>query len=153
MRNSAADGVSRRSALDGLVAETAAGRLLPGVHRCLLRVETPRWPEGWTGAATTHRDDRGGLDADVAPRMPSVTKIMTATALLVLGDQGRCRLDDPTGRHLPSDVVDRFHDRQGAYGAGITSASAAGSHHRRSGCAEGLVERQGLSDALQFDGP
>ena len=113
MRNSAADGVSRRSALDGLVAETAAGRLLLGVHRCLLRVERPRWPEGWTGAATTHRDDRGGLDADVAFRMPSVTKMMTATALLVLGDQGRCRLDDPTGRHLPSDVVDRFHDRQG----------------------------------------
>jgi D-alanyl-D-alanine carboxypeptidase len=121
MSNSAADGVSRTAALDGLVAETAAGRLLPGVHRCLLRVETPRQPEGWTAAATTHRDDRGGLDADVAFRIASVTKMMTATALLVLADQGRCRLDDPTGRHLPSDVVDRFHDSQGrAYAAAIT---------------------------------
>jgi hypothetical protein len=54
------------------------------------------------------------LDAEVAFRIASVTKMMTATALLVLADQGRCQLDDPTGRHLPSEVVDRFHDRQGA---------------------------------------
>jgi D-alanyl-D-alanine carboxypeptidase len=121
MGNSAADGMSRRSALERVVTETAAGRLLLGVHRCLLRVETPRWPEGWTAAATSHRDDGGGLDAEVAFRIASVTKMMTATALLVLADQRRCRLDDPTGRYLPSDVVDRFRDRQGrAYGAAIT---------------------------------
>src|SRR6266540_1797808 len=121
MSNSAADGVSWTAALDGLVAETAAGRLLPGVHRCLLRVQTPRWPESWTAAATTHRDDRGGLDAEVAFRIASVTKMMTATALLVLADQGHCRLDDPTGRYLPSDLVDRFCDSTGRpYGAAIT---------------------------------
>ena len=57
MSNSAAGGVPWTSTLDGVVAETAAGRLLPGVHRCLLRVETPTWPEGWTRAATTHHDD------------------------------------------------------------------------------------------------
>ena len=121
MSNSAADGVPWTAALNGVVAETAAGRLLPGVHRCLLRVETPHRPEGWTAAATTHRDDRGRLDAEVAFRIASVTKMMTATALLALADQGRCRLDDPTGRYLPSDLVDRFHDSTGrAYAAAIT---------------------------------
>jgi CubicO group peptidase (beta-lactamase class C family) len=95
MSNSAADGVRWTSALDQVVAETAAGRLLPGVHRCLLRVETHRRPEGWTAAATTHRDDGGGLDAEVAFRIASVTKMMTATALLVLADQGRCRARRP----------------------------------------------------------
>jgi hypothetical protein len=85
-----------------------------GVHRCLLRVETPRWPEGRTWAATTHPDDRAGLDAGVAFRIASVTKMMTATALWVLADRGHCRLDDPAGRHLPSDVVDRFHDPRSA---------------------------------------
>jgi D-alanyl-D-alanine carboxypeptidase len=120
MSNSAADGVPWTAALNGVVAETAAGRLLPGVHRCLLRVETPRRPEGWTAAATTHPDDRGGLDAEVAFRIASVTKMMTATALLVLADEDRCQLDDPTGRYLPSDLVDRFHDRQGrAYAAAV----------------------------------
>jgi D-alanyl-D-alanine carboxypeptidase len=121
MRNSAADGAHWASALDEVVAETAADRVLPGVHRCLLRVETPHWPEGWTRAATTHRDDRGGLDPEVAFRIASVTKMMTATALLALADQGRCRLDDPTGRYLPSDLLDRFRDSQGrAYAAAIT---------------------------------
>jgi CubicO group peptidase (beta-lactamase class C family) len=80
MSNSAADDVSWTSALDGVVAETAAGRLLPGVHRCLLRVETPRQPEGWTGTATTHRNDHAGLDTEAASRIASVTKMMTATA-------------------------------------------------------------------------
>ena len=104
-----------------VVAETAAGRLLPGVRRCLLRVQTPRRPQGWTAAATTHPDDRAGLDTEVAFRIASVTKMMTATALLVLADQGRCRLEDPTGRYLPSDLLDRFRDSKGrAYGAAIT---------------------------------
>src|SRR6266540_2581369 len=94
MSNPAADGVRWTAALDRVVAETAAGRLLPGVHRCLLRVETPHRLEGWTGAATAH---------------------------LVLADQGHCRLDDPTGRYLPSDLVDRFCDSTGRpYGAAIT---------------------------------
>lgn len=57
----------------------------------------------------------------MAFRIASVTKMMTATALLVLADQGRCRLDDPTGRHLPRNLVDRFQDSKGrAYGAAIT---------------------------------
>ena len=115
------DGTGWTSALDGVVAETAAGRLLPGVHRCLLRIETSRRPEGWIGTATTHRDDPAGLDAEVAFRIASVTKMMTATALLVLADQGRCQLDDPTGRYLPRDIVDRFHDSTGrAYAAAVT---------------------------------
>jgi hypothetical protein len=49
MSNSAADGVPWTAALDEVVAETAAGGLLPGVHRCLLRVETPHWPEAGPG--------------------------------------------------------------------------------------------------------
>ena len=82
--------------------------------------DAPR-PQGWTGAATTHRDDRGGLDTEVAFRIARVTKMVTATALPVLADQGHCRLDDPTGRYLPSDVVDRFRDHQGrAYAGAVT---------------------------------
>jgi D-alanyl-D-alanine carboxypeptidase len=121
MSNSAAEGARWAPALDEVVAETAAGRLLPGVHRCLLRVEIPQQPEGWTAAATTHPDDRGGLDPEVAFRIASVTKMMTATALLALADQGRCQLEDPTGRYLPSDLLDRFHDSTGRpYAAAIT---------------------------------
>jgi D-alanyl-D-alanine carboxypeptidase len=121
MSKSAANGVGWTSALARVVAETATGRLFPRVRRCLLRVETPWQPEGWTGAATTHPDDHDGLNPEVAFRIASVTKMMTATALLALADQGRCRLDDPTGRYLSGEVVDRFRDRTGrAYAAAIT---------------------------------
>jgi CubicO group peptidase (beta-lactamase class C family) len=87
--------LSTLSSLDELVTDTATGRLLPGVRRCLLWVETPRSPEAWTAAATT-RHDGESLDVDAAFRIASVTKMMTATALLLLADLGRCRLDDPT---------------------------------------------------------
>jgi D-alanyl-D-alanine carboxypeptidase len=117
----AGDGRSSASALDRLVAEVAAGRVIPGVNRCLLRVGTPGWTEAWTAAATTHPGDPDGLAVDAAFRIASVSKMMTATSLLALCDQGRCRLDDPTGRHLPGDVVDRFRDSGGRpYGAALT---------------------------------
>ena len=97
------------------------GIVIPGVRRCVLRIENPTWPGGWTAAATTHPDDRDGLDTDVAFRIASVTKLVTATALLALVDQGRCRLDDQTGQYLPGSVLDRFRDRQGRpYAAGLT---------------------------------
>ena len=65
--------LSATTALDRLVADTATGRFAPGVRRCVLRVENPTWPDGWTAAATTHRDDHNGLDADAAFRIASVT--------------------------------------------------------------------------------
>ena len=39
--------------------------------------------------------------------MSNSAAMMTATALLVLAGQGRCQLEDPTGRYLASDIVDR----------------------------------------------
>jgi hypothetical protein len=60
--NSAADGVRWTASLDGVVAETAAGRLLPGMHRCLLRVETPAGPNG----AGQHLA-KPGAEAQAAP--------------------------------------------------------------------------------------
>jgi D-alanyl-D-alanine carboxypeptidase len=108
-------------ALDRLVADTAGGIVIPGVRRCLLRVEDPTWPGGWTAAATSHPGDGNGLDTIVALRIASVTKLVTATALLVLVDQGRCRLDDETCHYLPGTVLDGFRDRQGRpYAAGLT---------------------------------
>src|SRR3954468_149421 len=113
--------MNREYALEELVADTAAGRLLPGVRRCLLRVEAPDLPKGWTAAATTHPDDSDAMPVDVAFRIASVTKMMTAVALLALADQGRCNLDDPTAHYLPAEFLDGFRDSAGhPYVAGIT---------------------------------
>jgi D-alanyl-D-alanine carboxypeptidase len=108
------------AALARVVGVTASGRLLRDVHCCLLHVRTPRWPEGWTGAAGV---EDGGRPASArsAIRIASVTKTVTATALLVLCDRRRCRLDDPLSRHLPDELVERVHVLDGrSYGAGIT---------------------------------
>jgi D-alanyl-D-alanine carboxypeptidase len=108
------------SALQGLLTETAEGRLLPGVRRCLLRIETLRSPGIWCAAATTRPDDGDGSDVDAAFRIASVTKMMTATALLVLCDQDRCQLDDLAGGYLSGDIVEGFRDSEGrAYAANL----------------------------------
>jgi D-alanyl-D-alanine carboxypeptidase len=113
--------VRSASALQGLLTETAEGRLLPGVRRCLLRIETLQPPDIWCGAATTRPDDGDGSDVDAAFRIASVTKMMTATALLMLCDQDRCELDDATGRFLSGDIVEGFLDSEGrAYAANLT---------------------------------
>jgi D-alanyl-D-alanine carboxypeptidase len=101
------------AALREVVDDTAAGRLLPGVHHCLLRIENRRWPEGWVGAA-------GGSDSS-AFRIASVTKVVTAAAALTLVDRGHLHLDEPIARYLPATTVDRVHVLDGrSYGAAIT---------------------------------
>ena len=119
MSNSAADGVRWTSTLDGVVAETGAGRLLPGctgaccgsrpppARRLDRSCDDPPRRPGRLGR-------RGGL------RIASVTKMMTATALLVLADQGPAG-STSAGRYLPRDVVDRFRDSTGrAFAAAVT---------------------------------
>jgi D-alanyl-D-alanine carboxypeptidase len=109
------------TALREVVAATAGGRILPGVHQCLLRVESPQWPKGWVGAAGAG-ERRGPASFDRTPfRIASVTKVVTATALLSLSDRGNCRLDESIARYLPARTVDRVHVLDGrSHGADIT---------------------------------
>src|SRR3954463_5429300 len=96
--------------LDRLVEDTAAGLVVEGVQRFILRVQSPVWTRSWS--ATTHSDD-DGLDPAVAFRIATVPKLVTATALLALVDQGRCALDDPTGAYLPAAILGGFRDADG----------------------------------------
>jgi D-alanyl-D-alanine carboxypeptidase len=104
--------------LAAVVESTVAGRLLPGVQRCLLHVRSPAWPGGWTGAG-----GGGGRPATERSsfRIASVSKVATATSLLALCDRRQCRLEDRLADHLPADVVDRVHVLEGrSYGPTIT---------------------------------
>jgi D-alanyl-D-alanine carboxypeptidase len=108
------------SSLDVVLEATAAGRLLPGVRQCLLRVERPGQPDGWFGAVR----DGGAWDGPTERsifRIASVTKVVTATALLALRDRRRCQLEDSIGRYLPAELVERVHVLDGrSHGAEIT---------------------------------
>ena len=41
-------------------------------------------------------------DADTVYRIASMTKSFTASAILLLRDEGRLRLDDPVADHVPA---------------------------------------------------
>ena len=53
------------------------------------------------GAGTIRDGEDRRPDADTVFRIASMTKSFTAAALLLLRDEGRLRLDDPVGDHVP----------------------------------------------------
>jgi CubicO group peptidase (beta-lactamase class C family) len=72
------------------------------------------------------RDLAAGLpvEADTLWRIYSMTKPVTAVAVLQLVEEGRLSLDDPLARHLPAFAEPRVYE--GGSGAGLRTRPAAG---------------------------
>ncbi|MES9525546.1 serine hydrolase domain-containing protein [Streptomyces capoamus] len=72
------------------------------------------------------RDVAAGLpvEADTLWRIYSMTKPVTAVAVLLLAEEGRLSLDDPLERHLPAFADPRVH--VGGSGPGVRTRPAAG---------------------------
>jgi CubicO group peptidase (beta-lactamase class C family) len=72
------------------------------------------------------RDVAAGLpvEADTLWRIYSMTKPVTAVAVLQLVEEGRLSLDDPLHRHLPAFAEPRVYE--GGSGAGLRTRPAAG---------------------------
>ncbi|MFC9927879.1 serine hydrolase domain-containing protein [Streptomyces sp. NPDC127190] len=72
------------------------------------------------------RDVAAGLpvQADTLWRIYSMTKPVTAVAVLLLVEEGRLGLDDPLEKHLPAFAAPRVYD--GGEGAGMRTRPAAG---------------------------
>lgn len=90
-----------RSALDLLEAWVEAQRVardLPGLSMGIVHEQEVLWAAGF-GWADVERHEPA--TADTLYRIGSITKVFTATALLLLRDDGRIQLDDPLARHLP----------------------------------------------------
>jgi D-alanyl-D-alanine carboxypeptidase len=82
---------------------------LPGVVAGLADSDGLRW---WHAAG--HADLETGRRADerTLHRIASISKTVTATAVLQLRDEGRLRLDDPAVRHVPE--LARIENRLGS---------------------------------------
>jgi CubicO group peptidase (beta-lactamase class C family) len=96
-----ADRAEVRSAIDLLEAWVEAQRAqreLPGLSMGIVHDQTLLWARGFGWADVERREP---ASADTLYRIGSVTKLFTATALLLLRDEGRLRLDDPITAHLP----------------------------------------------------
>jgi D-alanyl-D-alanine carboxypeptidase len=82
---------------------------LPGVVAGIATADGLRWWHA-SGFADIEAGRRG--DQRTLHRIASITKTVTATAVLQLRDEGRLRLDDPVVRHLPE--LARVADPHGA---------------------------------------
>jgi D-alanyl-D-alanine carboxypeptidase len=80
------------------VAEQMAYRHQPGLSIGIAHDRELVWARGFGLADVAERRPAG---PDTVYRIGSITKTFTATALLLLRDEGRLRLDDPVRRHLP----------------------------------------------------
>jgi CubicO group peptidase (beta-lactamase class C family) len=84
--------------LDARFARLGAEKRIPGISWGVVR-DGELVHAGGTG---TTRDGEDRLpDADSAFRIASMTKSFTAATILLLRDDGRLRLDDPVGIHVP----------------------------------------------------
>ncbi len=110
--------------------------LLPSTARTLLARTARAQREGRVPSLTTGVVREGGLvwsaargavqepHADVQHRLGSITKTVTAVAVMRLRDEGRLDLDDPLDRHLPGTPFgDRTVGQLLAHGAGLRSES------------------------------
>jgi D-alanyl-D-alanine carboxypeptidase len=82
---------------------------LPGVVAGIATADGLRWwhSSGFADIEAARRGDQRTLH-----RVASITKTVTATAILQLRDDGRLRLDDPVIRHLPE--LERLADPHGS---------------------------------------
>ena len=90
-----------RSAIDLLEAWIEGQRVareLPGMSIGIVHDQALIWSGGFGWADVERREPAG---ADTLYRIGSITKLFTATALLILRDAGKLHLDDPLATHLP----------------------------------------------------
>ncbi len=80
------------------VAEQMAYRHQPGLSVGVIHDRELVWARGF-GFADLAAERPAG--PDTVYRIGSITKTFTATALMLLRDEGKLRLDDPVRRHLP----------------------------------------------------
>ncbi len=71
---------------------------LPGVVAGVATADGLRW---WHAAGFSDLEAGRRADQRTLHRVASITKTVTATAVLQLRDEGRLALDDPVVRHLP----------------------------------------------------
>ena len=90
------------------------------VRNCVLSVMTGDGSLVWSGAAGMARENMP-MTSDAPIYIASVTKLYTATAVMLLIGKGALSLDDPMAKYLPGELINGIHVYKGKdYSAGIT---------------------------------
>jgi len=92
------------------------------VRNCALSVMTGDGSLVWSGAAGIGRETGHiPMTRDTPIYIASVTKLYTATAVMLLAEKGALSLDDPMAKYLPSELINGIHVYNGKdYSAKIT---------------------------------
>ena len=119
----------------------------PSVKNCVLSVMTGDGSLVWAGAAgVAHQANAAPMTSDTPIYIASVTKLYTATAVLLLQERGSLPLDDPMAKYLPPDLIGGLQRDGGTdYSTRITIRQLL-SH--RSGIADYYEEKAGDGKSL-----
>src|SRR5262249_37750837 len=80
------------------------------VRNCVLSVTSRDGSWEWSGAAgIAHDGPRAPMTEDTPIYIASVTKLYTATAVMLLSEKGSLSLDDPVAKHLPQELIHGIH--------------------------------------------
>jgi CubicO group peptidase (beta-lactamase class C family) len=91
-----------------IVAEEATRHA--SIKNCVLSVTSGDGSLVWAGAAgVAHHADATPMTPDTLIYVASVSKLYTATAVMLLKEQGRLSLDDPMSKYLPTDLISGIH--------------------------------------------
>ena len=103
--------------LERIVAGSVAGNR--SIKNCVLALSKGDGAFEWSGAAgIAHEGDNRAMTGDTPIFVASVTKLYTATIVMLLAEQGALALDDPMAKYLPKDLHS-WHTRsrrQGLFG-------------------------------------
>jgi D-alanyl-D-alanine carboxypeptidase len=124
------------------------------IHNCVLAVAKGDGSFSWVGAAgMADAQLRRPMTADTPIYVASVTKLYTATAVMLLSEKGALSLDDPMAKYLPPALIRGINVYGGRdYSGEITIAQLLA---HRSGIADYYEERakdgKTLADWLRED--
>jgi CubicO group peptidase (beta-lactamase class C family) len=92
------------------------------VRNCVLSVMAGDGSLVWSGAAGIARENAHvPMTSDTPIYIASVTKLYTATVVMLLTEKGALSLDDPMAKYLPSELINGIHIYNGKdYSAEIT---------------------------------
>jgi D-alanyl-D-alanine carboxypeptidase len=90
------------------------------VKNCVLSVMTGDGSLVWSGAAGIARGNMP-MTSDTPIYIASITKLYTATAVMLLVEKGSLSLDDPMAKYLPGELINGIHVYKGKdYSARVT---------------------------------
>ena len=120
------------------------------VRNCVLSVMTGDGSLVWSGAAGIARENgQVPMTSDTPIYISSVTKLYTATAVIMLMEKGALSLDNPMAKYVPYELIHGIHVYNGKdYSAEITirelfshSSGIADYYTQRSGDGKNLFDR------------